>query len=310
MSTDRELTRVVRSWLDEDLASFPDRVLDGALDQVHATRQRRPLWPAWRLPEMNLPVRIAIAAAVVVIAVVAAINLLPDQNGVGGQSPTPSASASPEPSVAATPVPAMHEGDLAPGTYRTQPYPNSTLRLVFTVPSGWAGHGTSGLYRTDVGTGAPDGLAIAFLGVGNLYSDPCNGTSGDVETGASVAGLVDALALQTAYEVGEPVDVSLSGFDGQRVDLVLPSDVDFSTCTNDGGDPTARAAGLGGYFVWQSDAVSGSNVYAQGPGNRFHVWILDVAGTRRVVLTHDYAGTSAAHLAEVQGILDSVAITP
>ena len=41
MSTDRETTRIVRSWLEEGATALPDRVLDAVLDQVPTTRQRR-----------------------------------------------------------------------------------------------------------------------------------------------------------------------------------------------------------------------------------------------------------------------------
>lgn len=71
MSTDRETTRIVRSWLEEGVTALPDRVLDIVLDQVPATPQRRSWWPARRIARMNriLPASIA-AAAVVVVAVV------------------------------------------------------------------------------------------------------------------------------------------------------------------------------------------------------------------------------------------------
>ena len=67
---------------------------------------------------------------------------------------------------------------------------------------------------------------------------------------------------------------------------------------------------MGGYFVWQSHERGGANVFAQGPGDRFHVRVLDVAGTRVVVLTQDFAGTSAADLATMQAIVDSVEFVP
>ena len=47
MSTDRDTTRIVRSWLEEGATALPDRVLDAVLDQVPTTRQRRARWPAW-----------------------------------------------------------------------------------------------------------------------------------------------------------------------------------------------------------------------------------------------------------------------
>ncbi len=83
MSTDRDVTRIVRSWLEEGVTALPDRVLDAVLDQVPATRQRRAWWPARRLPQMNTPIRIAMAAAAVVILALVGINLMPKTEGAG-----------------------------------------------------------------------------------------------------------------------------------------------------------------------------------------------------------------------------------
>ncbi len=70
MSTERDVTRIVRSWLEEGATALPDRVLDAVLDQVPTTSQRRPWWPAWRLNDMNTAFKVAIAGlAVFVIAV-------------------------------------------------------------------------------------------------------------------------------------------------------------------------------------------------------------------------------------------------
>ena len=70
MSSDRDTTRIVRSWLDEGVTALPDRVLDAVLDQVPATPQRRALWwPARRFPFMNSAMlRYGAVAAVVVVA--------------------------------------------------------------------------------------------------------------------------------------------------------------------------------------------------------------------------------------------------
>ena len=54
MSTDRDTTRIVRSWLQTDEYESADRVLDAVLDQLDTTPQRRATWwPARRLPQMN-----------------------------------------------------------------------------------------------------------------------------------------------------------------------------------------------------------------------------------------------------------------
>ena len=65
MSTDRDTTRIVRSWLEEGVTALPDRVLDAVLDQIPATSQRRAWWPARRFRDMNTPFKLAMAAAAV-----------------------------------------------------------------------------------------------------------------------------------------------------------------------------------------------------------------------------------------------------
>ncbi|MFL5682583.1 MAG: hypothetical protein ACJ77O_05510, partial [Chloroflexota bacterium] len=90
MSSQPEVTRVVRSWLEQGVDRMPDRVLDAVLDLVPATPQRRSMRPVRRFQSMPTLYRGAIAAAAVLMAVVAGINLLP-RTGVGspGASPSP-----------------------------------------------------------------------------------------------------------------------------------------------------------------------------------------------------------------------------
>ena len=49
MSTERDVTRIVRSWLRTDEHESADRVLDTVLDLLDATPQRRSWWPARRI---------------------------------------------------------------------------------------------------------------------------------------------------------------------------------------------------------------------------------------------------------------------
>jgi hypothetical protein len=88
-------TRIVLSWLREDVHENAERVLLLALDQVDTTPQRRSWWPAWRTSDLNkLSLTVAAAAAVLVIAFVG-YNLLPKQGGAGGPNATPSPSPAP-----------------------------------------------------------------------------------------------------------------------------------------------------------------------------------------------------------------------
>lgn len=290
MSTDRETTRIVRSWLRADEDGPADRVLDAVLDRLDTTPQRRATWwPARRLPEMNNTAKLALAAAAVVaLAFLGLRFLVPGGEGIGGPGPTPT------PSPASTPI-ALPDGPLEAGTYVTHPLPapNDSMSFTFSVPDGWEGAGGDLFLAT--GTEAPDGAAILFTQVTGLYSDPCNADyfgDPDVSVGPTVDDLASAFAAQSAYQATTPIDITVGGFAGKRVDLQLPSDVDLAACDN------------GGYFLWDG------SIYAQGPGNRWHLWILDVDGVRVVILAEDFAGTAAQDQAELQGIVDSMRIEP
>jgi hypothetical protein len=291
MSADRDVTRIVRSWLEEGVTALPDRVLDTVLDQLPATPQRRSWWPARRFAQMNNVARIAIAAAAVVVVAILGYSLLPRTGGFGGPAPT----ASPGPTSTRAPVAsplALREGTLAAGAYLARPFPapNDSLRFTFTVPDGWVGY-PPGAVAPKAGTEGPDGAAMALIQVTGLFSDPCHGNAvADVPVGTTVDDLVTAFQDQTAYEVSAPVDVRLGGHSGKRIDLQLPSDLDFGSCDGDA------------FWVWDGAP------YAQGPGNRWHLWILDVDGARVVILAHDFATTSAQDQADLQAIVDSMRI--
>ena len=131
---------------------------------------------------------------------------------------------------------------------------------------------------------------MIFLRGGDLYSDPCGGEPPpDIPVGPTVGDFADALADHPLLEVTTPVDVTVGGYSGKYVDLQVPSDI--SGCYQS-------------YYPWEP------GLYAQGPGHRWHLWILDVDGVRVVVQSTDYAGTSPQDQAELQAIVDSIQIEP
>jgi hypothetical protein len=89
MSTDRETTRLVRSWLEEGVTALPDRVLDAVLDQVPATPQRRPWWPTRRIAQMNRFLPATVAAAAVLVVALIVYNVLLRSNATTGGPPSP-----------------------------------------------------------------------------------------------------------------------------------------------------------------------------------------------------------------------------
>jgi len=290
MSTDREPTRVVRSWLRSTaFHASADRVLDGVVEGLDTTPQYRATWwPVRRLPEMNNTAKLALGAAAVVVAALLGINfLLSGGPSIGGPGPTNEASLAPDP----TPTALRAADPLEPGTYVSHPLEsNPSLAVTFTVPDGWQAYDAATLAPLgDDSTQGPDGAAFVFLEISGIYSDPCESLGDpDVDGGVTAEDLADAFSAQSAYEASV-TDVTLDGYSGKQVELQLPSEFDAS-CPRDG------------YFVF------GGGPYAQGADNRWHLTILDIEGSRLVIFTHDFAGTPAEARADLQAMVDSIAI--
>jgi hypothetical protein len=291
MSTDRDTRRIVRSWLKTNERESADRVLDAVLDRLDTTPQRRATWwPARRYPTMNNIFRISIAAAAVVAVALVGMNLF------GGRSPGgPSVAATPSPSATPSPTPSarlMLQGAEGPGTFTTVPFDGETVSFTFEMPTGWRAGGEAVALPIEIGPEGPTGAGLVFLQVAGLYSDPCHGNEGDpdVPVGSSADDLVAALVAQSAYEVSTPSDIEMGGFRGVQIDLQLPSDLDFASCQE------------GQFWVW--DAAP----YAQGPANRWRLWILDVDGTTAVILAEDFPGTAPQLKADLQSMIQSMKV--
>ncbi len=306
MTTDRDFDRIAMAWLADGPDELSDRVLDAVVDEIHVTRQRHSLRLPWRFPTMNTPARVAAAAAIGVLAIGGALYVMsPGRSSVGGPGPTPTPTASPTPS----PSPAaLHEGPLTAGTYTWTPFsqPGSdacyappqpgcidstnddAIRVAVTVPDGWTGGG-DGVSSTDADPASAGGAQLFFVRGAMLFDDPCRNTDPPtIPVGPTVDDFANALALHPLLDVTTPTSVSLAGYAGKYVDLQVPSDL----------------TGCAVYRPWEPW------YYAQGPGERWHLWILDVDGVRVVVQSIDHAETSAQYRAELQQIVDSVQIQP
>ena len=216
-------------------------------------------------------------------------------------APTPALTAdapSPSPSPTAAPKAEQLDGHLQPGTYTAQSQLVPGLAVTFTVPGGWSAYGDDGALLGIMGAGN----AIQFRDVTTLKGDPCHwsGTDDDIPVGPTVDDLVQALQEQTAYEASDPVDVKVGGYAGQRVDIVSPTEP-FAEVN---GATTAVGCDDGVWRFWDGE------IYAQGPANRWQTNILDVDGTRLVIVVQDFPGTKAADRANLDAILDSMVIQP
>jgi hypothetical protein len=322
MTDDRSLERAARSFIESGPTRAPERAVEAALSRIQTTSQERGLRVPWRIT-MTTPARVAAAAVIGVLAIGGALFVLgrPNQTGVEGPGPSPTATASPAPTGSAAPSSAgplaLPDGPLVAGTYVSTPFApempgggcmdppqpgcsptaGASIRATFTVPDGWAGI-YGGVWLAAEESSAPSGATMGFSRGSWLHSDPCltaeqdaapDGAPPDVAVGPSVDDFANALADHPLLDATDPVAVTLGGYSGKYVDLQLPSDL---TGCNES------------YFPWEP------GIYAQGPGHRWHLWILDVDGFRVVVMTTDYAGTSPQHRAELEAIVESIQIEP
>jgi hypothetical protein len=294
MSTDRDVTRIVRSWLDEGVTALPDRVLDTVLDQVPATSQRRPWWPARRVQRMNTAPKLAFAAAAVVAVAVAGINFLPGKGGTGGPgvaSPSPSSSPS------SSPVALPASGTLAPGTYSNDdPAMTQATHLTFTVPAGWTTR--EGFLKKQ--EGGPGEVFLSTWALTHVHSDSCQHTAKTmVDVGTSPAKLVSALLALKNRVVSEPTDTIVGGFPAKRLELSVPPTLDVSTCT------------FGAIKNWPDPGPNdGGGLCCGRPGFVDVVYVVDINGEALTVVARHLPGSSPRDRDELQGIVDSIAIEP
>jgi len=300
MSTDRDVNRIVRSWLEEGRTALPDRVLDIVLDQLPATPQRRAPWPVRRLLEMQIPSRIAVAAAAVIALAVIGAIAFPKAGGVGGLRPTPVPTPSPSP--VAVPL-----GNLAAGTtyFWDDPCCVGAERISFTMSgTGWFTFDPIFLGK---GTRNPDHFDVYISPhlVANVYTGGCHwlGTALVPPVGPTVDDLATALLAQAGPGASPPIAVTVGGHPGKKVELSIPQGVDVTKCDSDG-----NFAIFGRWLA--AGQRYGAAPWTYGNGQHNTVYIIDVDGTRQVIDSMFLPGTSTADRAEIDQIVASIRFEP
>jgi len=291
-TSDRDVTRAIRSWLDEDRHEDASRIAGAVLDRVEATPDRRAGWPAWRTPIMNKFVAIGLgAAAVVVVGIFLGAQLLGSPSG-GGTG----AGATPTPTVAPTQQPST----LDPTDFATVPAGGTRLaegdyvfthmdgvRVVFTASPFWERNIPNWMVWSIDDNKATMGVST----VNDVAVDPCHPELGvqDPAVGPNVDDLVTALSAVPGITFTAPAEVTQDGYSGVRLDYVPPDAL--NDCLDDMGEAVLMyVEGTGG-----SDAET---VTAPTGTDPFSVYIYDVDGTR-VVITAAYTENRTDDLDEM-----------
>jgi hypothetical protein len=242
--------------------------------------------------------RIAVAVAAVAALAIIGTRLLPGSPTSGGSDPSQTPSGPVVASASAAPLPTS--GSLEPGTYSFLDLAVAPGRLTLTLPSGWEVLEFA-IFGKNVKDDEFFDVALSTWIVGNVYADPCHWRSGTASppVGPSVEDLATALVDQGGPGTPESTAVTVSGYDGRKVELSLPEGLDITTCDE------------GNFARWQpADYPDGYGGYIYGAAQHDAVYILDVAGERLVIDTMYLPGTPQSDLAELEAIVSSIRIEP
>jgi len=167
---------------------------------------------------------------------------------------------------------------------------DSLPRAVVEVPEGY---GSPGGWVVDRGAdGDPENYgSVGFWSVQAVVRDPCEGVT-TYDPGPGVRDLATALSGQKGVETTAPRPVTIDGRSGLYLEVRFPTD-------------ESRIIGCNSseYHLWRTDAGDyyGSDI----AGTVSRLWILDVDGTRVVMVADTTPGEDAAATAEVLGIAAS-----
>jgi hypothetical protein len=287
MTSERDIERLLDRWFTERPTDVADRVLDEVADRIG----RQPQQPAWRVSWRDTPVNsflkpLLAIAAVVAIAVTGFAILRPSGPSVAGPGAT-----SPSPSPSPTPAPPeLTSGPLEARDYIARAFPGDPMAFLITAPEGWTGAAEFFMSGPGRGSSAPDGVAISFNHDPQVVADPCGPNTEDPALRTpSLDDLVAALFAREDLQASGLTDTTLGGYSGKRLDLQFQDEL-----------------GCANAYVFAEP----KGLYANGPANRWRIWLLDVEGETAVVVLLDYAGTQAEDRAAAEAAIQSIRITP
>ena len=168
------------------------------------------------------------------------------------------------------------------------------VRLQVTMPQGWRKGPENGflLKNSD-----PSLLAFGGAAVFRIFSDRCNWSGTELDTGSTVDDLAGAFATVWGPDASSATAVNVDGFSGKHMVLTVPSDIRLGDCDSSK------------YAVWAgTDGLP--KRWVQGPDQILNVWILDVDGRRILIESSHFPDASEADQGELQQMFDSLQIEP
>jgi hypothetical protein len=218
---------------------------------------------------VNSALKMACAAAAVVVASVACSPVAVAPSSVASSTPV------------ATPSQQAERLTVA-GTEVNGP----ALGLTVELPPDWQAGGSVAQRGT---SSPPAGMAFVVSLIDNTFKDPCLHVERSPKVGPTAADAAAALGEIPNLTATAPVQTTIAGRAATYIELTVPAAL---PCAPDH------------FYLWQDSP--GGDWWVQGLNETARVWILEVGSRRVAILTHAYAGSSADAKAEFQNILDSI----
>jgi hypothetical protein len=282
MTHDRQIEHLLDAWFSDGPSVAPDRVIDDVAARI-VRQPQRPAWRLlpWRFPTMSTPLKLVLIGAALVAALAAGAVFV----GGGGRIIAPAPSPSPSPTPVPSPLP---NGSLAAGTYAAHPVPGMTWTI--TVPDGWTGQ-DDWFVSYDV---APDVHSVSVGGPTENESVPTDScAAAGTKAAASVEEFVAAVQAREDWTVSAPVDVTVSGYSGTRMDLEVPA----GACENGSSYMVLAMPDGGGYRAYGLDRI-------------FRLWILDIDGKPVVIFRNNAANAPLERVSQADAIVETSVIEP
>ena len=301
-----QLRGVLREHLDALPLDLTVDALDRRREARHAARRSRGLVALGLAAALLLPLGVLVGGgrplfeALVVPAPSASPDASMTPEASTGMPPTASASPS-IPYVITGPTSGPGRTAVKPGTYRLRGPGSSPTgwpsAVIVTIPDQWWAKSAvrgAGLVR-----GEMDDLALARLDVstfGDLVARPCSYDGGGRDAfgppiGRSVRDLVAGLISRPGLTFTEPVDITVDGWPGVRLELT----------------PTSSC---GPATLWRAYSQGEWWAVGIGDGWRSRIEIVDVNGLRLLVLSSYRIDAPADVQLELEQMVDSIAIEP
>jgi hypothetical protein len=275
MTTDRDVTRAVRSWLEQGVTVLPERVLDEVIAQLPATPQRRRLIAVRRVLRMNTAFKAGIAAAAVVAVTAVGISLLPGAgSGVGGPGQT-----------SPSPVASPSLGPTQSGQGDRMTVAGSTMEATVDLPEGW----DNNEFAANIGDTATGGMRFILSVVDNTFEEPCTHVPRNPAVASTVEAVAAALGDIPGTTATAPIADAVGVHNATFVEVTLPATL---PCAADQ------------FYLWQD--APGATWWPLAPAEMIQIWILDIEGQPFIIAASSWPTTSGETKAEFQQILDSI----